>query len=895
MDLTQSKLTRAEWDSIEIPVSDSERKILNLIMTGYNNVNVRENENLSMLQILRIAPSPDMHSYFYREYFDKEISGIFQTQNTGKKTKTTTTTTDNGTSAAIATEIENALAQWRRQEETLLTPAKQMKKADAIRVQNMASSVQTHKNNIYEYILLDLCKNVIISLASQGNRTCDNCGFDLYTLIHIRKNSIPNVNTHVAHFVEWTICMGTQHTNIAAIFGQAHHFIEKNKYILKYQDNTLYSHQKQLFSVFKNGGDTAFHHTIPKLVLYSAPTGTGKTMSPLGLASEYKIIFVCVARHVGLALAKSAISLGRKVAFAFGCETASDIRLHYFSAADYTVNKRSGGIGKVDNSNGIHVEIMICDVKSYITAMHYMLAFNTESQIITYWDEPTITLDYPDHPLHETIQQNWSMNRISKMVLSCATLPKESEIEDVIIDFRMKFENAEIHNITSFDCKKTISLLNKDGYCALPHLLFREHSEVLRCVSHIYENKNLMRYLDLEEIVKFLQYVNANAYIQTPYTIDTYFESIEAITMDSIKNLYLETLKRISSEAWPIIYVHSVSHSVEKFRDLSSASYALRKIKSASGSSATASASAASVQAHTPISRLNSDQTSSLPKQPSNPAKGILITTSDAHTLTDGPTIFLAEDVEKIGKFCVQQSKIPDSVFSSIMQKIEENEVIQKKIERGEQELEDIMASKGIDETKDKKMERTAAQDPRVKQMNIALDNLRESIRVVRLDAKYVPNTKPHQNVWISEIVENAFVSEIDDITVKRIMSLNVDNGIKLLLLLGIGTFTNEPNPQYMEIMKDLATQQKLYVVIAQSDYIYGTNYQFCHGFISKDLANMTQQKTIQAMGRIGRNNIQQTYTIRFRDDALLTRLFMPMEENMEAINMCRLFTTLDV
>lgn len=188
--------------------------------------------------------------------------------------------------------------------------------------------------------------------------------------------------------------------------------------------------------------------------------------------------------------------------------------------------------------------------------------------------------------------------------------------------------------------------------------------------------------------------------------------------------------------------------------------------------------------------------------------------------------------------------------------------------------------------------ERAATQDPHTKQLNTTLDNLRESIRVVRLDSKYVPNTKPHQALWISEIIENAFVPDIDDITVKRIMALNVDNGIKLLLLLGIGTFTNEPNVQYMEIMKELATQQKLYVVIAQSDYIYGTNYQFCHGFISKDLINMTQQKTIQAMGRIGRNNIQQDYTIRFRDDALLTRLFLPIEENLEAVNMCKLFCT---
>ena len=64
---------------------------------------------------------------------------------------------------------------------------------------------------------------------------------------------------------------------------------------------------------------------------------------------------------------------------------------------------------------------------------------------------------------------------------------------------------------------------------------------------------------------------------------------------------------------------------------------------------------------------------------------------------------------------------------------------------------------------------------------------------------------------------------------------------------------------------------------------------QFCHGFLSKDL-NLTQEKVIQAMGRIGRNNIQQTYTVRFRDDAQIEKLFTSDTEKPEVINMNVLF-----
>ena len=92
--------------------------------------------------------------------------------------------------------------------------------------------------------------------------------------------------------------------------------------------------------------------------------------------------------------------------------------------------------------------------------------------------------------------------------------------------------------------------------------------------------------------------------------------------------------------------------------------------------------------------------------------------------------------------------------------------------------------------------------------------------------------------------------------------------------------------------MKELAEKQKLFLIIASSDYIYGTNYQMCHGYIGKDLADMTQEKTIQAMGRVGRNKIQQEYTVRFRDDNLLKKLYLPCENKPEVINMNRLFTS---
>ena len=43
MDLLQNKLSRKEWNSLEQPVSDNEKIILNIIKEGFTNLNIKYN------------------------------------------------------------------------------------------------------------------------------------------------------------------------------------------------------------------------------------------------------------------------------------------------------------------------------------------------------------------------------------------------------------------------------------------------------------------------------------------------------------------------------------------------------------------------------------------------------------------------------------------------------------------------------------------------------------------------------------------------------------------------------------------------------------------------------------------------------------------------------------
>jgi len=531
-----------------------------------------------------------------------------------------------------------------------------------------------------------------------------------------------------------------------------------------------------------------------------------------------------------------------------------------------------------------------------------MLSFNKANNIITYWDEPTITMDYEDHELHSIIHENWTNNLIPNMVLSSATLPKLYEIETSIQSFRTKFPDAEIHNIVSYDSKKSIPIVNKFGYVIVPHLLSADPHQIQLIVENCRENMTILRYLDLSEIIKFISYILSK--IAEP-GLNERFRSIADINMSSIKLYYIDLLESLvvtSPQLWARIYNHlnlKKQRRIESNTQVDLKGVAIRKSASLGASSVIQQP----VISGAPLSRTQSVSDIQPVKEEQT---GIYVTTKDSFTLTDGPTIFLTNDVEKIAKFYIQQSNIPDKVMSDILEKITLNNTINDKIEELEQELElltekSVVASSDGDGGNDKNKKKNKvklASDSNSDGRSIAkleneIERYRQMIQSAQLNDILIPNKPLHLKKWGSSDRnrnEKAFTSDIDENTIVNIMMLkDVDDSWKVLLLMGIGVFTNHPSIAYTEIIKRLANEQKLYMIIASSDYIYGTNYQFCHGYLAKDLS-ITQEKIIQAFGRIGRNNIQQDYTIRLRDETQINKLFYKEENKPEVRNMAKLF-----
>ena len=795
MDLRQQKLTKSEWEFLEVPVSKKEKTILDLIYNGYENQDYTFNTSLSLLGYMKIFTDDiSFHKYLYDSYFKEIIYKIIKKYD-------------------VDFDIKNILKN--------VKSIKKLKQRDLIRIKNSTKKMEDLKDKIYEFILL----NNINKFYKKKF-----CTLRYYTLTQLLKNNVKNINIFVLKFTEFIIENYKSKIDKKSLIKNCSEYIEKNEDVFKYSDMKLYEHQSKLFKSVKREGS--------KLILYQAPTGTGKTMSPVGLACGKKVIFTCAAKHIGLQLAKACISMEIPIAVAFGCEDPNDIRLHYFAAKDYTKHRRTGGIFRVDNSNGEKVQLIITDIQSYLSAMNYMLAFNKEEDIVWYWDEPTITLDYDSHDFHTILQKNWTKNEIPNIVLSSATLPNMDEILPMTVNFKNKFKTNNVEEIISYECKKSIPILDSKGNVVMPHYMYEKYKDLKKCARHIENNKTILRHIDVDEMVKFICYVNKKKYVNDNYSINNYFENISDITIINLKVYYLRLLMLIKN---------NYSEIYDYFQKKRKKSY----------------------------------------------SSVIKITTEDAYTLTDGPTIFLTQDVEKMALFYLKVSRIPEKELDNILKTMARNQRFMldlEKVEKEEQQRKDKLGSEQLDKDKSKMKNSTDYKAEEEYRRNVL--ELKSKIHSIELSSKYVPNSKMHIKEWaLNKDTDNVFTSDIEDSVVEEIMYLNVNKEWKILLLMGIGVFVKHENKKYMDIMKKLASEQKLYLIIASSDYIYGTNYQFCHGYLSKDLENMTQEKMIQAFGRVGRSSSQCDYTLRVRDNELIYKLYTRDDNKPEVNNMIRLFS----
>jgi hypothetical protein len=253
MDLKQRKLNKSEWNSIEVSVSKQEIDILNMIIAGYHDVNIRINNNMSIFTFLKIDYSEKIEDFMFIKYL-RERSDIIE-KNLHKFDPN-----------YKIMKIDNIV---------------KLNSVDKIRLERFNEKALENRD-IYEMIILNHIEKIIENKKLKNIKLFH---FHYYTLYNLIKNNVVKINRHIIELTNRVLQKFDEEIDKSIIIENAVDFIEKNESLLKYGDLMLYEHQKDIFTACKSPN--------PKLILYMAPTGTGKTLTPIALSEHKKVIFVC--------------------------------------------------------------------------------------------------------------------------------------------------------------------------------------------------------------------------------------------------------------------------------------------------------------------------------------------------------------------------------------------------------------------------------------------------------------------------------------------------------------------------------------------------------------------------------------------------------------------------
>ena len=151
MDLTQQKLSRTEWNGIEIPVSDREKQILTMILQGFMDLTIEKCNCSTIRDIVKTDNTTEMEYYLFTLFLKESCMKDIQ--------KYKLDYTIEGSKSSI-------------------------KKKDQIRIDNFKSNVD---KNAYEFVIQKLIHGLLTTDKNKKkNKLSRNVHNFLSTPVHCR-------------------------------------------------------------------------------------------------------------------------------------------------------------------------------------------------------------------------------------------------------------------------------------------------------------------------------------------------------------------------------------------------------------------------------------------------------------------------------------------------------------------------------------------------------------------------------------------------------------------------------------------------------------------------------------------------------------------------------------
>jgi len=549
------------------------------------------------------------------------------------------------------------------------------------------------------------------------------------------------------------------------------------KYDITIPEMKLKPHDTQLLLIntVKNNINNGF------LIFYKTLPGLGKTSMILSICSfikksnelpKKKVIFCCsdILESVRVQVLRVMFNFGIK----FGIGISSD-------DSKYII-KNSWNCKNDDER-----ELIVCD---YLST--YLILKEGKNDYLLFFDEPTVLTDISsDSIIIKTLAK--ILYYLPKCtILSSATLPLLDEIEDITTNFKNKYPDSIISEITSNKILVGCTIKDFDDNIIVPHNYCNNSKELELLLIKIKKYPLLGKFYTLPYLM------NLNQFMKN-YNLNINLESIESFDQENILENILLLLERVVNNdcidfnSFKSIHINDIN---ENKYDNTKYDNTLGKI----------------------------DYSKLLTAHAFKYIGCCLIATNN-------PLEFIRthfyEMIEKL------KNKINIKNINHVYDKyIKDNKTLQEQIE--------VIQTKYTSENViEEKINTLLNNKPKIN-FPLALQiNTHEHIKNF---AKYVKS-------YDDTLLKNVITPESIDIS-----TYAIEEPVNFLLYMGIGIYSKNLPSDYTDLVLEMLSERQLAFIITDESFCYGANYQISNVIINDDLADNHSINTIlQLIGRTSR------------------------------------------
>ena len=174
VDLTQRKLTKAEWTNIEVRIPENELDILKMLIAAYHDIIIVLTRPI-LITFTKTEYSDKMEEFLFIKYFQEFVVKMNKKHELGFKFPKVSSS--------------------------------KVKKSDIIRISNVEQNLMTNKEIIFEFIVLQMCDYMLRAHKKKDKKWL----FHFYTIHTILKYNIKHKNKFVCEFVNFVIDICSTH------------------------------------------------------------------------------------------------------------------------------------------------------------------------------------------------------------------------------------------------------------------------------------------------------------------------------------------------------------------------------------------------------------------------------------------------------------------------------------------------------------------------------------------------------------------------------------------------------------------------------------------------------------------------------------------------------------